>query len=163
MHPLGINLRHLVSRELHLEGTISAQDLELVGLDKLVRVSEPVQYDLQVKKVGRDLLVRGRLLARLECQCVRCLKPFPVTLDLPGLVTDLPLEGEDAVPREGDFVDLTPYLREDIVLAFPQHPLCEPGCVGLTKPAAPDAEAQPGQGSRTTSSAWAALNELKLK
>ncbi len=163
MRPLTINLRHLVKRDLRLQGTLSAQELELVGLDELVRVAEPVRYDLQVEKLDRNLLVRGHLAVGLECQCVRCLKRFALAIDLPGFATDLPLEGEEAVPREGDFVDLTPYLREDILLVFPQHPLCEAGCVGLARPPAPEgAEAQPGQESRTTSSAWAALNELKL-
>jgi uncharacterized protein len=162
MNPLAINLRHLVKRDLRLQGEVSAQDLDLVGLDTLVHVTGPVTYDLEAEKLDQNLLVRGRLSAPLECQCARCLKAFPFVIDLPQFVVDLPLEGEDAVPKEGDFVDLTPYLREDILLAFPQHPLCEPGCVGLTKPAAPGAEAQPGQESQTTSSPWAALNELKL-
>ena len=162
MQPLAVNIRHLVKRELRLTGEISAGDLELDGLDELVRVLGPVQYDLQVEKMDRSLLVRGRLIARLECQCVRCLKPFVSTIDLPELAIDLPLEGEEAVPKEGDFVDLTPCLREDMVLAFPQHPLCEPGCAGLNRPPAPGAEARPGQESQTTSTAWAALNKLKL-
>jgi uncharacterized protein len=162
MKPLAVNLRHLVKRDLRLSGEISAQELELEGLDDLVRVLGPVQYELQVEKMERSLLVRGRLTARLECQCVRCLKTFPYTIDLPGFAVDLPLEGEDAVAQEGDFVDLTPSLREDMVLAFPQHPLCEPGCSGLGKKPGPGAEALPGQESQTTSSAWAALNELKL-
>jgi uncharacterized metal-binding protein YceD (DUF177 family) len=60
-------------------------------------------------------------------------------------------------------VDLTPYLREDILLEFPQHPLCDPECGGL-----PDAKSgnannatsagKPNEGS----SAWAELNKLKL-
>jgi uncharacterized metal-binding protein YceD (DUF177 family) len=32
---------------------------------------------------------------------------------------------------ENDCVDLTPYLREDIFLALPQHPLCATDCQGL--------------------------------
>jgi uncharacterized protein len=162
MQPLAINVRHLVKRDLRLTGEISAHDLNLDGLDELVRVLGPVQYDLQVQKMDRSLLVRGRLSARLECQCVRCLKAFPYSIDLSDFAADLPLEGEEAVPKDGDFVDLTPWLREDMVLAFPQHPLCDPGCAGLTRPPAPGAEARPGQESQTTSSAWAALNELKL-
>ncbi len=162
MNPLAINLRHLVQRDRRLQGEISSGELELDGLDTLVRVAGPVQYDLAVEKLGRSLLVRGRLVAHLECHCVRCLKAFPFTIDLAAFAADLPLEGEEAVSIEGDFVDLTPYLREDIVLAFPQHPLCEPGCAGLTRPPAPGGETHPGQASQTTSSAWAALNELKL-
>ncbi len=36
-----------------------------------------------------------------------------------------------AVPIKNDCVDLTPWVREDILLGFPQHPLCRPDCGGL--------------------------------
>ena len=58
-------------------------------------------------------------------------------------IADLPLVGEEKVAVDNDCVDLTPYLREDILLAFPQHPLCEPDCRGLPK--APQKLAQNGQ------------------
>ena len=59
-----------------------------------------------------------------------------------------------------DSVDLTPYLREDIFLAFPQHPLCKSDCRGL-------AARKPETGRRVDSpqagaSPWAALDKLKL-
>jgi uncharacterized protein len=162
MSPLTINLRHLVTNDLHLQGEIPAEDLGLTQLDKLIQVPGPVAYDLEVQKMDEGLLVLGRITVQLQCECGRCLKSFPLTLDLKDFALQLPLEGEEAVVVEGDFVDLTPRLREDIVLAFPQHPLCEPGCAGLRKPPPPSDEAQPGQESPKTSSVWAALNELKL-
>jgi uncharacterized protein len=160
MGPLTINLRHLATHDLRLEGTLPPDDLELNGLDPMIRVLEPVEYDILVQKLEQNLLAQGKLRVALECDCVRCLKRFPRTLTLPDFAVQLPLAGEDAV--EGDFADLTPHVREDIVLAFPQHPLCEPGCAGLNKPPAPTNEAQPGQESQMTSPVWAALNKLKL-
>jgi len=162
MHPLTVNLRHLVKRELHLEGELPANELGLNGLDEMIQIPGVVQYDLMVQKMGQALLVQGRLTTQLECQCVRCLKAFSLAIDLPEFSAQLPLEGEEAVPVEGDYVDLTPFLREDIVLAFPQHPLCEAGCAGLKRPPSAGSEAQPIQESQMTSSAWAVLNKLKL-
>jgi uncharacterized protein len=159
--PLTVNLRHMAQRDLRLEGALGPEELELVGLDAMVRVSGAVAYSLRAQKLEQSLLVRGRLVFALECVCVRCLKTFSRQVDLPEFAVDVPLVGEEAA-AEGDFVDLTPYVREDILLAFPQHPLCEPGCVGLSKPAPPASEAQPGKESQMTSSVWAALNELKL-
>jgi uncharacterized metal-binding protein YceD (DUF177 family) len=159
--PLTINLRHLAKRDLRLEGTIPANHLGLNELDPMIRVPEEIGYRLEVQKLDQSLLVQGHLSVPLECECVRCLKKFTWQIELDHFAVDLPLEGEEAVV-EGDFVDLTPYVREDIVLAFPQHPLCEPGCVGLKKPVPSGNEAQPGKESQTTSSVWAVLNELKL-
>ena len=157
-----INLRHLAARSLQLKDEISADELGLNKLDELIRVPDPVSYELEVQKMGSGLLVTGRVTARLQCECARCLKPFPLLVDLKEFAVQLALEGEEAVEVDGDFVDLTPYLREDIVLAFPQQPLCEPGCAGLKKQASPRNEAHPGDESQMTSSAWAVLNKLKL-
>jgi len=74
----------------------------------------------------------------------------------------LPLEGEDRAPVVNDLVDLTPYVREDILLAFPQHPLCDPECGGLpafaekAKKSRDSGQAEPG------SAAWAELNKLRF-
>jgi uncharacterized metal-binding protein YceD (DUF177 family) len=62
-----------------------------------------------------------------------------------------------------DSVDLTSYLREDILLAFPQHPLCDPGCRGL-----PQSEMKgvlPSHGPNpleALASPWDILDKIKL-
>jgi len=111
--------------------------------------------------VDDAMLVRGRLSAELECECVRCLKSFTRPLELPELTLHLPLTGEEAVTIDNDNVDLTPYLREDMILEFPQHPLCKPDCAGLKKM---DKNQAPAAGDKPESaaSAWAELNKLKL-
>src|SRR5437660_11801259 len=100
---------------------------------------------------------------KLRCVCVRCLKIFDYRLAFDSWSCLLPLEGEDKVLVSNDCVDLTPYVREDIVLAFPQHPLCEPECRGLL--AGSSTGARPSSGASVTgdlSSAWTELNKLKL-
>jgi uncharacterized protein len=62
-----------------------------------------------------------------------------------------------------DFVDLTPYVREDILLEFPRHPVCNPECRGLPKTAIGQARNSSGTGKTEVGSpAWAELNKLKL-
>ena len=78
------------------------------------------------------------------------------TLELDPWTQYLPLEGEDAVPIKNDCVDLTPLVREDILLEFPRHPLCKPDCGGLKKSVKKTAVKQENK------SAWAELNKLKL-
>ena len=69
----------------------------------------------------------------LDCECVRCLKTFQYQLDWTIGPAICRLKGEEDVPVVNDCVDLTPYMREDILLEFPQHPLCEPECRGLAE------------------------------
>jgi uncharacterized metal-binding protein YceD (DUF177 family) len=161
--PLLINLRHLEKKELHLEGELPISELELENVDELIHFSGPLTYDLEADRLEDALLVQGKLHLPLECECVRCLKLFKQDLDFPGWAAHLPLKGEDKVETRGDFVDLTPYLREDILLAFPQHPLCKANCKGLPKGAAAKLKKAGGPGKvEEKSSPWSKLDKLKL-
>ena len=73
----------------------------------------------------------------------------------------LALEGEEKVAVINDCVDLTPYIREDILLAFPQHPLCEPECKGLSI-LQNQQETGAGREQESASATWAELNKLKF-
>lgn len=156
---LQVNLRHLEDDTVRLCGEMPVEDLDLDVRDEMVRVREPLRFDLEVQQLDQSLLVQGRVSLVLDCECVRCLKPFSHLLKLEPWHCHIPLEGEDKAPVENDCVDLTPYVREDIFLAFPQHPLCKPECGGLAQPAgAAQHSGDPG----TESPVWAELNKLKL-
>ena len=164
--PLQINLRHLESRSLSLKGELSPTELQLDGLDELIRTPCPLAYDLNVERYQQGILVQGRLEVILRCDCVRCLKGFDYRVVLADWSCLLPLEGEDKVLVTNDCVDLTPYLREDIVLAFPQHPLCESECRGLPAETAGSIKNPSGASQAeglSSASAWAELNKLKLE
>jgi uncharacterized protein len=160
--PLLFNLRHLEDKNLRLTGELPVADLDVEGLDELVHVPKPLYYDLEVQKLDNAVLVQGTLSLALECECVRCLKPFQHPLVLEHWACHLPLEGEDRVETVSDFVDLTPYIREDIVLAFPQHPLCKPDCSGLASTQKQTERSPVAAESEAASDAWAELDKLKL-
>ena len=161
--PLLINIRHLEHEAVTLRGQLPGADLDLDCIDEMIRVASPLEHDLLVQRHERSILVRGSLRLTLACECVRCLKAFEHRLELDEWSCLLPLEGEDKVLTSNDCADLTPYVREDIVLAFPQHPLCEPECRGLLT-ASPNGARTSSSASVTAdlSSAWAELNKLKL-
>src|SRR6266566_3508900 len=161
--PLLFNIRHLEHQPVTLRGELPVAQLDLGGIDELIQANSPLQHDLVVERHERSILVQGRLGLKLRCECVRCLKSFDCPLALDSWSCLLPLEGEDKVLVCNDCVDLTPRVREDIVLAFPQHPLCEPECRGLLS--GPQAGARQSSAAHPTgdgSSAWAELNKLKL-
>jgi uncharacterized protein len=156
-----INLRHLEKDDVELEGELPASQLDLEGVDELVHVREPVHYELEAQKMESGILVQGKLSVTLDCECARCLKPFKHELEFEGWACHLPLEGDEKVEITNDSVDLTPYIREDILLGFPQHPLCEVECGGLQKKAA-KSKKNAGTGQTKETSAWAELNKLKF-
>jgi len=156
--PITVNLRHLEQKNVQLEGDLFPAELELEGFDELIQVRAPLAYDLEIERNGPNLLVRGSLRLPLRCECVRCLKPFDQVLNLDAYQLEIPLEGEDKAPVENDLVDLTPPVREDIMLAFPRHPVCEAGCDRM-----PELKASgPLTAPVGEQSAWDELNKLKL-
>ncbi len=161
--PLIVNLCHLEEHEVRLKGELALAELDIDPLDEVIQLGEPLGYELEVQKLEGGLLLQGRLRLRIGCQCVRCLKPFKRMLDLKNWTCHVPLEGEEAAAVTNDCVDLTPYVREDILLAFPQHPLCEPGCGGLPKRQFGEAKRAGGASQgESNSTAWAELNKLKF-
>jgi uncharacterized metal-binding protein YceD (DUF177 family) len=147
---LTVNLRHLENRNLVLRGELPLADLAFDLRDDLIRATQPLHYDLEIELLDDSLLVQGLLRLKLECQCVRCLKDFEFELAL-----------DPWMSIKNDCVDLTPLVREDILLGFPQHPLCEPDCGGLKKASVGQARKTVGK-DESKPSAWAELNKLKL-
>jgi uncharacterized protein len=155
-----VNLRHLENKNVQLEGEVPANELDLNAVDELIHANEPLRYEIEVERNGPSLLVHGKVNITLDCECSRCLRPFKLDVNLDPYDALIALEGEDKVPIDNDVVDLTPHLREDILLAFPQHPLCEAECDRLPQmiESKPSGNAAEGQ-----KSAWDELNKLKFK
>jgi uncharacterized metal-binding protein YceD (DUF177 family) len=158
--PLKVNLRHLEEHELHLQGELPVEELDFGLHDEMMAARKPLHYDLKVEKVAHGVLVQGKLTLALDCQCVRCLKSFERTIELPQWTLHLPLEGEEKTPVDNDCVDLTPFAREDMLLEFPRHPLCKAECGGLKK------NEKNGRGKEATEemgpSAWNELDKLNF-
>jgi uncharacterized metal-binding protein YceD (DUF177 family) len=161
--PLRVNLRHLEDDELRLEGELPVAELELDLKDDMCQAAKPLSYNIQVQEIEKELLVQGELILPLQCECVRCLKKFEYMLEIAHWTRLLPLEGEEKTPIDNDCVDLTPYLREDILLEFPQHPLCETDCRGLPVKEGKAKKATKTGDSIQEPSAWSELDKLKLK
>ena len=156
--PITVNLRHLEEAEVRLSGELAAAELALDVRDELIRVEKPLRYDLTVERLHDAVLVQGKLRLILDCECARCLRPFEHEVALTRWALHLPLEGEDKVSQTNDLIDLTPWVREDILLEFPQHPLCRSNCSGLKKKSGVR-----GMGhDEEPPSPWTELDKLKL-
>ena len=157
-----VNLHHLESHKIRLQGELPAAELDFGVKDEMIRAEKPLRYDLTVERLDGGLLLTGSLRLVLDCQCVRCLKTFEQELVLKDLTCHLPLAGEERARVENDCVDLTPFVREDMLLEFPQHPLCKAECAGFGKIGKGKARKAAGE-DEFEPSAWAELDKLKLK
>ena len=155
-----IDLRNLPEEGLRLEGTEPASFFALSEKDSIRAVS-PMTYDLLVMKDDDGLLVTGHLTATFEVECGRCTEKFLQKIDLPHYGTDIPIEND--LP-----VDLTDPIREDILLALPNHPRCEDGNVQPREcpaegrfEAAPTAVVDPEPHEESDQRVWEALDQLQ--
>jgi len=164
--PLLLNIETLANGPVELKGELSPEELEMETLDELVEANEPLGYDLTAERTGDNVLLRGSIRIRLQCECARCLRSFGHCIELPDWNCLLPLAGAEKIELTDVSADLTPYLREDTFLAFPQHPLCEPGCGKTPKRTGGggkplkirEASVEPGEAS-----VWSKLDNLNLE
>jgi len=100
-------------------------DLELSDLDGSVRVT----------KTARGLIFKITMTANVTLECVRCLDTYQqkLTIETTELfvfsASDLD-EGSYLLPENGK-VDLTPFVREEMLLSIPIKSLCRQDCLGL--------------------------------
>lgn len=160
---LEINVRHLERGPIVLQGELAVAALDLDPRDDLVQFPRPLRYNFTVERLGAGLIAQGCLELPLHCICVRCLRPFDRSLTLAHWACHVLLEGEDRATVTHDLVDLTPYVREDILLALPQHPLCELGCSGWPSALRQEVpHASLGRPIEPDMSVWAELDKLKF-
>ncbi len=157
-----INMRELEDGDIEMEGILPLEELEIDIHDELIVVAGGLEYDFTVQSMEGGLLVRGIFTLPLKCECSRCLKPYDSNLSLTDWSIHIPLEGDDAVAVVNDTVDLTPAVREDILLEFPQHPLCDPECKGLAKVTVAGVNTTAEKVDEPGPSPWSELNKLQL-
>jgi uncharacterized protein len=100
-------------------------DLDLITLSGSARVT----------RTGNGLLVQVKMHALMMNECVRCLQDFPLPLDIDFTElyvfnADAKTDSELILPESGR-IDLRPLVREEMLLAVPINPLCDPECKGL--------------------------------
>ncbi len=154
-----IHVRQIPPEGLHLEGEETEDILQLDEPEEHIRALSPLRYALDVGLSEGGLWAAGTLALDLELQCVRCLEmfTFPVRIDDLGL--QIELDGQETI-------DLTPLLREDILLALPAYPHCD---WSGEKICPADVKAQENAGRLEQSaenghgpaSAWQTLDQLK--
>lgn len=92
---------------------------------------------LRLNRTRQGVVAQGTLHAASVVECVRCLTPFEYLYDVE--IADLFVYPPPASPDpqnlmiidEGGFIDLSPIMREESILAVPMQAVCRPDCQGL--------------------------------
>jgi uncharacterized metal-binding protein YceD (DUF177 family) len=130
---------------------------DLIGLNEAsARAEQPVKADLRVEKEEGNYLVTGWLQTTLTLQCGRCTEWFPLPLKVEV--------GHLFEPPHPASIDLTPLLREDILLELPLNAACRLGADGRCPVTGEVYQPRPEtSGPLAGEAVWEALNKVKPK
>ncbi len=147
-----LHLQQIPAEGLHVEEAIPSVQLELPP--EGMRPVGPLHCSLDLGLSGGGLFATGSFELEMEFDCVGCLTPFRRTIRVDDFAVQMELAGPETV-------DLTPYLREDTLLALPSHPRCDwEGNSACPGPGSGAPGEPPGS---TASPAWGVLDQLNPK
>ncbi len=107
------------------------------------QIDGPIAVSVSYYRAGTDLFFSGRLEAQLSAACARCAEevhattysPFRFVLAPrsvgPPSERNLRVDDLEFSLYDGDEIDLSPLVREQLMLALPTRPLCREDCRGL--------------------------------
>ena len=132
-HPLRINVGFLLHEQVGYSRTFDF-DHPAVQISEDLAIRK-LRGSLRFTRTAQGLYGEGRLTAVTGLECVRCLSEFdqPLTIRVGDLFASPPVQANDpllAIPETG-ILDLSPLLREYLLLEVPLQPLCRPDCRGL--------------------------------
>jgi uncharacterized protein len=131
--------------KLPKEGLRISKEFEFFSVDLVDEDAvflDPVRAELNIKRIGEEIFVKGKLTTRLSFVCSRCLAPFEYPVDSKFDLVFLPeelnivkdqLEEEDISKffYSSCKLDIEQLVLEQLNLAFPAKPLCSENCQGL--------------------------------
>jgi uncharacterized metal-binding protein YceD (DUF177 family) len=145
-----VHLKQIPTGGLHLEGDEECPILELET--EGIHCVGPLHYSIDLGVTSGALWASGSLSQPVELRCVACLEKFVHEIQVPVFAMHTELHGPETV-------ELTPFMREDLLLNLPAHPHCDRDAGRVCKPKQIEAAAQ----DAGRKSDWSALDKLKLK
>ena len=132
-----LSRRELYESSGEFQRTVSISEL---GLDDLSLLKDNLPVTMKIKRSGSTLDVRGEVTADLKETCDRCLEIYDKTIkgSFRILVTEDPsmlneTSNSDIMFFSSDQneIDISPALRDSIVLERPMKEICSKECKGL--------------------------------
>jgi uncharacterized protein len=125
----------LLDERIELDPTMLIED-ESFFLDD-------INYNIFFNREGRQIKVKGRIETTVSLRCVSCLENFDLKIDSNFDIILFPVDQIDInsvalnsddmeyIFYEGDKIDLSKILMEQVNLFIPFNPVCRPDCSGI--------------------------------
>jgi uncharacterized protein len=137
----------------------------------------PISIEITARREYDHIRVEGRVGTAARLDCSRCLAPFETEIDAPFTTfynrkTGAPLDSEKELTEEdlittdfdGEYIDFSSEIAEQVMMAMPFKPLCKEDCRGLCSNCGADLNVVDCGCDRVTKeSKFNALKDFKLK
>ena len=144
-----VHLKQIPTQGLRLEGE---EECPIQGLESEgIRCAGRLHYDIDLGVAGGGLWANGSLSQPVELRCVSCLEKFLHEVQVTAFAVHTELHGPETV-------DLTPFMREDILLNLPAHPHCDRDGDRVCK----GKQIEIAEQDTNRKSDWSVLDKLKL-
>ena len=160
--------------EIDFEETYAAESIDLD--DETAQLVGAVEVTGTARRSSRIARVKGNLHGNFEIACSRCLQPSNFELKTPFEVDFVTLENYGAAGSEtelnrtdlslsvydGEQIDLSEVVREQILLNLPMQELCKIDCAGLCEKCGANKSTNSCDcQTKELDPRWSALKELK--
>lgn len=144
MKEIKLDLKQIFEREkqpfFKAEYEIKPEDLGIPA--DVGEITEPIKVDVYIVKnpKGEGYKVSYNIKGKIDLTCSRCLEVFSKDLGGEHSVIALKSYNErehlresdmNTISLDGDILNLTELVREQIILDVPYKPLCHPECKGI--------------------------------
>ncbi len=132
-NPFRLNIGFIVRESIGYSRTI---EFDFPKVDLPPELSfENFKGHVQIDRTQKGLVLKANFSGEHVAGCVRCLDDFNQKVstkftELYAFDKSNTDENELIVPDEG-YIDLSPILREYLMIDFPTKPICKPDCQGL--------------------------------
>ena len=116
-----INVSRIPAEGLQDHASYDPSTLDMERED--IHLREPFEVEAFITKTDAELIVKADIRCPLLMTCARCLEDFSSSV-----TTDAIFHYK---VHPADVVDITDEVRQEIILAYPMFPICQPGCKGL--------------------------------
>jgi uncharacterized protein len=137
-----VDVASLKDAQTSFDFRIAPAEIDLEG--EAINLKDVVKVEGKLKRGIAQTDVQGKISAEVEAECSRCLQTADVSLDFPFeavfVTADNYTKDKEAELRtgdlevsvfEGDKIDLTELVREQILLNLPTQIFCREDCQGL--------------------------------
>ncbi|MBU0547752.1 MAG: DUF177 domain-containing protein [Candidatus Omnitrophica bacterium] len=120
-------MKILINQVVTLEGLFLEEEINPAELEletELIKFHSNLKIKAQVSRVINALIVDLNIYAVLAAACSRCLEEFEWQFNKNAQLS-YPID------NSATSIDLTPEIREEVILDYPIKPLCNLNCKGL--------------------------------